>query len=237
MNVDDWANRISEDDVFGELEAALRDDPELSSAKTSLGDTLLHEACAHKRLALVDLLLAAGADVNARGDHGRTPLHRAVHDAPLAKALPIVRRLVEHRAVCDLEDEIGFTVAEHAAQEIWDDPEPVLLVLGTSLAKEGLAGRDIATIAARPDDIEARAHTAVSILRLLEAFRDARELGPAITQEYPAANMRCVEDLRHILDTIAATSWGAAARGVLRMRFKGGHVHRLMNAYFAPNRG
>jgi len=41
------------------------------------GDTCLHRACHRGNLRLVKMLLRAGADLNARGDMGYTPLHYA----------------------------------------------------------------------------------------------------------------------------------------------------------------
>lgn len=43
-----------------------------------LGDTVLHTVCSWGNLEPVKLLVAAGADVNAKGDHESTPLFNAI---------------------------------------------------------------------------------------------------------------------------------------------------------------
>jgi ankyrin repeat protein len=43
-----------------------------------MGDTVLHTVCSWGDLTAVEILVSAGADVNARGDQGATPLFNAV---------------------------------------------------------------------------------------------------------------------------------------------------------------
>src|SRR5437762_5259476 len=52
-------------------------DPKLVRERDANGATPLHVASRGNNLEVVQLLLAAGADVNARGDDDRTPLHDA----------------------------------------------------------------------------------------------------------------------------------------------------------------
>src|SRR5262249_24018379 len=46
--------------------------------RTDSGDTLLHLATSNENIEVIELLLARGADVNARGYRGYTPLSLAV---------------------------------------------------------------------------------------------------------------------------------------------------------------
>ncbi len=214
MTVDEWASRLAQGDCAGELAAALSTEPALAFARTALGNTLLHEACWAKRVASARALLDAGADPNARGDHGRTPLHCAVHDAPMARVTPLVHLLVERRADPTLVDDAGFTVAETARREIWDHPNESLPQLDPALAVRA---------------IEMHAHTAVAVMRLLEAFRDERA-APDVS-DLPAADPRCVADLASILAAIARTSWVSALRDLLAAELVPAHVHRLLARY------
>ena len=46
--------------------------------RNELGDTPLHTVCSWGKLEAVKLLVAAGADINAEGDRGATPLFNAI---------------------------------------------------------------------------------------------------------------------------------------------------------------
>ena len=64
-------------------------DPEVNAAEPAKRQTALMWAAAHKQHAVVDALIAAGADVNAASTGGSTALHFAVQqgDVPIAKLL------------------------------------------------------------------------------------------------------------------------------------------------------
>src|SRR5437868_11729831 len=59
--------------------AMLAADPALARAADALGFTALHVLGTEDDPVMAELLLAAGADVNARNDLGMTPLHIAQH--------------------------------------------------------------------------------------------------------------------------------------------------------------
>ncbi len=77
-------DRVEAGDTDG-VAAALRDEPALARAVADeagapggvAGHTALHHAVAHGHLGVLDLLLDAGADAEARNGDGRTPLHDA----------------------------------------------------------------------------------------------------------------------------------------------------------------
>jgi ankyrin repeat protein len=84
--------------------------------------TPLHQGVRRRNLAVVEVLLARGADVNAR-DRGRgsTPLRRAVSGTGAsgtagtsALMLPLARLLLEHGADPDARDKRGVTVLASA---------------------------------------------------------------------------------------------------------------------------
>lgn len=71
--------------------------------------TALHVAAEEGRIGVVNLLLAAGAHLDARaGGTGQTPLHRVV----AAKRLEMVRRLLDAGAdVTTRDEQLGATPA------------------------------------------------------------------------------------------------------------------------------
>src|SRR4051812_23937875 len=56
----------------------LRADPATVHSRNRVYDMPLHLAAHHGRAAIAELLLDAGAAIDEKGDHGRTPLHFAV---------------------------------------------------------------------------------------------------------------------------------------------------------------
>src|SRR5919107_1372114 len=62
------------------VRALVAADPALARARDDSGATALHHAAFHAHRAVVELLLAAGAELNARdATHGATPAGWAIH--------------------------------------------------------------------------------------------------------------------------------------------------------------
>jgi ankyrin repeat protein len=80
-------------------------EPKLISAHSTLpeGDTPLHLASAWGDARAVELLLSAGAGVNAQCGFGRTPLALAVSSGHVA----VAKLLLSHGAAPDMQSEFG----------------------------------------------------------------------------------------------------------------------------------
>ena len=84
------------------------------SVHTTRGDddTPLHVACVWGDLTAIDLLLAGGANVNARGDLGCTPIYNAVS----FERIRSVARLLHAGATVDDPNELSCTARHRALQ-------------------------------------------------------------------------------------------------------------------------
>lgn len=110
----------------------LDEDAEAIHCLNELGNQPLHEACWGKHLQTVMLLVQRGADVNARGDFGQTPLHFAVRDGG-EEVLGLVRMLLEAGAdVMARDDRLQETALGFAVREYDGDLEPVMELLRQS---------------------------------------------------------------------------------------------------------
>ena len=74
----------------------------------------LHFAASHGSVGVMDLLLEAGAEVDARDERGRTPLMRCSNSDARA---PAAARLLAAGADLNAADEYGYTAMHHAADE------------------------------------------------------------------------------------------------------------------------
>jgi hypothetical protein len=77
------------------------------------GWTPLHVAVAENQPEIVDLLIDAGADLAARTEHARTPLHVALEHAP-----DLVDRLRKHGAVVDAPSAAFLDDVEQLTREL-----------------------------------------------------------------------------------------------------------------------
>lgn len=87
-------------------------EPGLVRARYTYSRTLLHEAAGHGNLAVVSLLLAAGADPNAEDKFGHRPLYSAANEHGTAA---VVRALVQAGADPDARDRVKQCAALHMA--------------------------------------------------------------------------------------------------------------------------
>jgi ankyrin repeat protein len=122
-------------DVFSACMAGAREraveligrDPELVKTYSSDGWTPLHLACFFGQPALVETLIAQGAEVNARSRNSsqNAPLHAAA----AGRSRETVRILLEHGAEVNARQEGGWT-ALHAASQNGDVEMVRLLIAG-----------------------------------------------------------------------------------------------------------
>jgi ankyrin repeat protein/DNA-directed RNA polymerase specialized sigma24 family protein len=109
----------------------LDDTPELAKARGPTGETPLHWAAANGSIAIIDLLLADKADINAHETNkfGGTPLHWAVrHDR-----LDAIKHLLEKGAdPRTINQRSGQTLLQVAAQHT-DDAALIDLLLGQGI--------------------------------------------------------------------------------------------------------
>jgi len=94
--------------------ALLKDHPNLLENKDNLGRTPLYDAVCHNQLEIAELLLANGADVNARDGYQHTPLIQALWVNNHQK---MMRLLLAKGADVDLEDKFKMTALAHAAKQ------------------------------------------------------------------------------------------------------------------------
>jgi uncharacterized protein len=122
-------------DVFAACMAGARErvveligrEPELVKAFSPDGWTPLHLACFFGHAALVEILIAQGAEVNARS---RNPMKNApLHAAAAGRSRDAVRILLEHGAEVNARQEGGWT-ALHAASQNGDVDMVGLLIAG-----------------------------------------------------------------------------------------------------------
>lgn len=97
-------------DNLAALNSLLDEQPELVHARDPYQWTPLHKASGASRERVAELLLRRGAEVNARGNAGESPLH-------LAMDVGMGRLLIAHGGNPVLEDRHGTTPLDWAARE------------------------------------------------------------------------------------------------------------------------
>lgn len=120
------------DAVFnGDLPSVMRyleRDPSLVRQQSTDGDTALHRACWAKQVRIIGVLLGYGAEVNAKGCYGWTPLHYSVHEGR-AISIPIVETLIHSGADPRQMDNNGYTPTDWAKVEMEIGLSEVLKIL------------------------------------------------------------------------------------------------------------
>jgi hypothetical protein len=192
-------------------------EPTLARAKgPDDGDTLLHWACHHKERACVELLLSTGADVNARGHFGQTPLHAAVSDCPADEAWPVVELLLAAGATPGVENEGGFDVLAWARQELWEPDAALFEALGE--APTTTSPRPPLRVVGGPETqvrfIEARSHTELAAFHLLEAWARGEPLPETNTAQLPSADEAVLDALRARLEQLEGDDWAPLFRAM-----------------------
>src|SRR5262245_43940167 len=87
--------------------------PERVNERSELKDTPLHCAAYQKQYTVVQLLVEAGADIEAQGDHERTPLHSAAVAGDVKSARLLIQRGANLEAIDDRGQTPLLTAAHH----------------------------------------------------------------------------------------------------------------------------
>lgn len=209
---DDALAAIENDDAPGLIEL-LEAEPKLAKARGPDGDTLLHWACHHKQTELVEVLLSTGADVNAKGHFGRTPLQYAVTDCEADEARPVVEVLLAAGADPRLENDGGFDALAWARQELWEPDDALFALLGASSNVRRL--RAVGGPEEQVRFIEARSHTELAAFGLLEAWGQG-QAGATDASQLPSADAAALEALAETLKSLEASAWEPLFRAMAR---------------------
>lgn len=232
---------LLEDDDLAAFERQLRELPELVTARGDDRDTLLHWAAHRKSAPAVDLLLRLGADANARGFNGRTPLHAAVNDTSAERALPVVRLLLARGAKPSIRNDAGYDALAWAKQEVWEPNDELLALLGGepgSIAEQAPASPDdYAATVARVRSIEMQGHTELDAFRLLRAFISGEKA--SVDDSMPresASDRHALEELSGLLAALERTRWKEPVKRLLAEHLRPADVRALVALYFEASR-
>jgi len=103
------------DTLLEYIERTLLADPVLAHLHNRYGRTLLHDASAHGRLRVAELLLRLGADPNVRSSGGHTPLYCVANECRVTGGGDIVRMLVRAGAHVDARSDSKRCTPLHMA--------------------------------------------------------------------------------------------------------------------------
>jgi ankyrin repeat protein len=168
--------------------AAIADQPNLLGRTVERdgqgGWTPLHVAVAENQPEIVELLVEAGAELTARTDHGRTPLHIALQFAP-----DLVDRLREHGAPLDAPAAAYVDDVDRLAAELDGGTPLVEKVTGIQLlawAARGGAVRCARLLLERGADVNGGALHSAARGGRLELVRVLLERGADVDRRDPA---------------------------------------------------
>ncbi|MGY1689901.1 ankyrin repeat domain-containing protein [Geodermatophilus sp. SYSU D01105] len=184
------AQRLGRLIADGDVEAvrtAVSDAPRLLSATVERagqgGWTPLHVAVAEGQAEIVRVLVAAGADVSARTEHDRTPLHLALESTP--GLVPVLRELgapVDAPSAAYLDDVDRLTVELDAGAPLAD---PVTGVDLLSWAAAGGAATTARALLDRGADADGGALHAAAAGARLELVRLLLAAGADVNRREP----------------------------------------------------
>jgi ankyrin repeat protein len=97
--------------------------------RNRMGDTVLHTVCSWGNPDAVKLLIGGGADINAKGDQGATPLFNAV----IGKNSKVVSLLLEAGADAKIVNEYKRGVLDYARNV--SAPPAILQILEKAIKK------------------------------------------------------------------------------------------------------
>lgn len=117
-----------------EDECGFNDEKIAPTTRARTGDTPLHIAAINGNLRAIVLLLAEGAELNARGEGGMTPLHYAVQ----MQQVEAIKILLEHSADYTVTDDFGDTPGSTA--HIMKNPH-VEALLPKTPGEQGVGGQ------------------------------------------------------------------------------------------------
>jgi ankyrin repeat protein len=104
------------------VEALIKDNPDLVFSKDIAGATPLLVAAAKGHRDVAELLLAHNAEVDAKANNGRTPLHMAASNGHQ----DVVELLLGHKAEVNAKDSDGMTPLHYAAANSYKDVAELL---------------------------------------------------------------------------------------------------------------
>ena len=113
---------VAKEGKGSEISALLKADPKMRDVRTPLGSTPLHFAATNPDRSTITVLLAAGADPNARDLDGSTPLHMAAYASRAAN----VQQLLEGGADPLLKNNAGRDAAAMARKVKADEAAGVI---------------------------------------------------------------------------------------------------------------
>ncbi len=227
--------RLVADGDVEAVRAAVQDSPRLLSATVERdgqsGWTPLHLAVAEGQAEVVRLLVAAGADLSVRTEHGRDPLHTALESAP--DLVPLLRELgapVDAASAAYLDDVDRLSSELDGGAPLTD---PVTGVDLLTLAAAGGAAGTARALLDRGADADggalhaAAARTRLELVRLLlAAGADANRRDPdtgrsPLHAAVSAGGGDAPEVVRELLDSgadvNATTADGASALDISRV--------------------